>query len=336
MKIASKLPQDANRPYTARNWAVRGFLVNEDAIGEEMYINGTRQIKAMYYSPDEVHKATEAELAAYWQPIKDAKNSADRAKRAKKRAEIAAKVAPLQNYLDKHPKPEDPLTKAICQAVKHAIREYKRFCCSIPLFSFFNPVLPKLPKLEIIESDEIVIDTETTGLNPDEGAEILQLSIINGAGETLYNQYFKPLFAESWNDAMAVNGITPEMVTDAPCIYEELPKIKAILYGAKRIIGYNTQFDLRMLDAAKISTPYGTEIVDVMLDFAPIFGAYHEFFGSYVWQKLTTCAEYYGYDWGEDAAHDSLADCRATLFCYRKMQELPFIKRVGEENVFYE
>lgn len=37
--------------------------------------------------------------------------------------------------------------------------------------------------------------------------------------------------------------------------------------------------------------------------------------------KLTTCANYYGYDWGEDNAHNSLSDCRATLFCYQQIQK---------------
>lgn len=44
-------------------------------------------------------------------------------------------------------------------------------------------------------------------------------------------------------------------------------------------------------------------------------------YGCNKWQKLTKCAEYYGYDWENDTAHDSLADCRATLYCYKKMKE---------------
>lgn len=119
--------------------------------------------------------------------------------------------------------------------------------------------------------------------------------------------------------------ITPEMVADKPCIYERLPEIIAILQGADRVIGYNTQFDLRMLKAVGAILPKHTPVVDVMADFAPIYGEYKENYGSYKWQKLTVCADYYGYDWGEDSAHDSLADCRATLYCYQKMQELPFV-----------
>ena len=58
-----------------------------------------------------------------------------------------------------------------------------------------------------------------------------------------------------------------------------------------------------------------------MMDFAPIYGEWSEYHGDYKWQSLSTCAAYYGYDWGEDKAHDSLADCKATLFCYNRIRE---------------
>lgn len=62
-----------------------------------------------------------------------------------------------------------------------------------------------------------------------------------------------------------------------------------------------------------------------MQDFAPIYGEWSEYYESYKWQKLVKCAAYFGYIWGADKAHDSLADCRATLFCYKKInrQEIP-------------
>lgn len=52
---------------------------------------------------------------------------------------------------------------------------------------------------------------------------------------------------------------------------------------------------------------------------ADIYGEWSDKYGCNKWQKLTKCAEYYGYDWENDTAHDSLADCRATLYCYQKM-----------------
>ena len=325
MRIANCLPDSNNKPKTARNWAVHGFVVNENAVGEEMWTNRYCTQKSIYYTPDQVHQATDEELSAFWKPIKTAK--AERAKelRRRKREAIERTIAPMQEYLTANQESKDELTQAICQAAKYAIREYQRFHGAVPLFSLFSVDNLKKGKLSPVKSSSITLDTETTGLSPNDGAEILQLSVINQDGEVLMNEYFKPIFTKSWERAMAVNGITPEMVADKPCIYERLPEIIAILQGADRVIGYNTQFDLSMLAAVGATLPKDTPVVDVMVDFAPVYGEYNEKHGSYRWQKLTVCAAYYGYDWGDDTAHDSLADCRATLYCYQKMQELPFL-----------
>lgn len=81
-----------------------------------------------------------------------------------------------------------------------------------------------------------------------------------------------------------------------------------------------TKFDLSFLEPYGIKPHGGSEIVDVMMDFAPVYGEWSEYHGDYKWQSLTTCAAYYGYDWGEAQAHDSRADCKATLYCYNKLR----------------
>ena len=164
------------------------------------------------------------------------------------------------------------------------------------------------------ENEIIIVDTETTGLNADTD-ELLQVSIIDSQGNTLFNSYIKPLFTENWDGAMAVNHITPEMVANAPNILEVKQEINRILNSANIIVGYDTNFDLSFLSAAGIEFEQ-QQIVDIMQDFAPIYGEWNDYYGSYKWQKLTTCANYYNYNWGDDTAHDSLADCRATLYCY--------------------
>ena len=324
MRIANKLPNDDNRPQTARKWAACGFIVNEGAVGEEMWTNANCQHRQIYYLPEQVHPANDAELAAFWKPIKAARSAREKERRRLKREKLERDVAPMQEYLDQHKHSKDKITKAVCQAVKNTIRAYKRYQGGVPLFSLFSVDLPSIPDIEPVKSKSITLDTETTGLPPKDHAEILQLSIINQDGDVLFNAYFKPLFTKSWNQAMKIHHITPEMVADQPSIYERLPEILAILQGTERIIGYNTAFDLSMLAASGIAVPSTVLIEDVMQDFAPIYGEWNDYFNSYKWQTLETCAAYFDYDWGQDSAHDSLSDCRATLYCYRKMQELPF------------
>lgn len=168
--------------------------------------------------------------------------------------------------------------------------------------------------------DLIVVDTETTGLDASID-ELLQVSIVDGDGNTLYNGYFKPEHTESWPKAEEVNHISPEMVASAPNIKSEMAAIGNILSRAKTIVGYNTGYDLRFLQAAGWQRAEGQKIVDVMQDFAPIYGEWSEERGDYRWQKLSTCATWYGYEWTERGAHNSLEDCLATLHCYKEMEK---------------
>lgn len=191
-----------------------------------------------------------------------------------------------------------------------------------------------------MENKYIVLDTETTGFHPYDGDELLQVSIIDTDGNVLFDEYFKPQHRTEWKEAEQVNGISPEMVADRPAISEKISEINAIIENSDTIIGYNTQFDIGFLKANGAIVPDDLETVDVMEDFAKIYGEWNSARGSYKWQKLTRAAEYYGYDWSQRAetAHNSLGDCYATLFVYDKINTDTMViervidgKRVGIE-----
>ncbi|MEE0832754.1 MAG: 3'-5' exonuclease, partial [Lachnospiraceae bacterium] len=135
-------------------------------------------------------------------------------------------------------------------------------------------------------------------------------------GKTLINEYVHPYWKKDWAAAARVNGITPEMVKDAPYPHDLIPKVKGIFEAADLLIAYNNQFDLSFLRRWGISDS-GKEQYDVMLEFAQEYGEWNEYFGDYKWQKLSTAASYYGYKF---KAHDSLEDVRATLYVYKKLQ----------------
>ena len=166
--------------------------------------------------------------------------------------------------------------------------------------------------------DVVVLDTETTGLHAGID-ELLQVSILDGRGEILYNKYIKPDYCSRWDEAERIHHISPADVADAPHIADEMATICAILRRAKTIVGYNVGFDLAFLEHAGFVPDMEQKVFDVMFAFAEIYGEYNEYYGNYRWQKLSTCAAYYGYAWTENEQHNSLEDCRATLFCYRQM-----------------
>lgn len=271
---------------TERQWKLKHYVKLNDKCGKYLWVNAYCPNQELYLWDEEVRKMTDDELTAY------------RTKEKEKR--VARQKAFLQQQKVKKEEELLQLRREITQDIIKNTFTAQNFDSGIEY-----------------EYDEIVIDTETTGLDADTD-ELLQVSIIDGQENTLFNSYIKPLFTENWDGAMAVNHITPEMVANAPNIFEVKQEINRILNSANIIVGYNTNFDLSFLSAVGIENSKAT-VIDVMQDFADIYGEWSDKYGCNKGQKLTKCAEYYGYDWGTDIAHDSLADCRATLYCYQKM-----------------
>ena len=173
------------------------------------------------------------------------------------------------------------------------------------------------------EADKLVVfDTETTGLDFEED-EIIQLSIINADGDVLFNEYIKPEHKTEWSSAQKVHGISPEMLKDKCNYTTYVDEVRNIFNKAEVIVAYNNAYDVEMLRKWGIDLDNKVQ-EDVMKDFALYYGEYVPEYSEFKWQKLTKCAEYFGYEF---KAHDSLEDVRATLFCYRKLEKL---KESGE------
>lgn len=161
---------------------------------------------------------------------------------------------------------------------------------------------------------KVVLDFETTGLNS-EIDEILQVSIIDQDGNVLINDYCRPQKNSSWKEAEAIHGISPNMLLNKKPFEEYVETLSNILTDTDEIIIYNASFEISFLK--KYGVNFNDNIYDLMLEFAEIYGQWNEYFGSYTWKSLIDCCLYYGYYLSN--AHDSLEDCKATLYCYNKV-----------------
>lgn len=154
----------------------------------------------------------------------------------------------------------------------------------------------------------VILDTETTGVAA--GDRIVELSIIDLNGNTLYNQMFDPQMPMP-DPVVRVNGITDAMVKGMPTFESEIPTISSILNG-KTLIGWNVPFDERMLTFeyayAGIQKPW-IGMWDAMNPFAKAKGIKSKF-GRHAC-KLVKAKSMLGL--GDSQEHRSLADCLDTL-----------------------
>lgn len=266
---------------TEKQWAKKHYIKKDDNCGKVLWSNNFCRVSALYLWNNEVRPMTDEELEKH------------RLKEREKRK-----------------------TKAKLKADKE-LEKLKKEIYQKATFDIINATFTTTKKTEKLY-DFIVLDTETTGLDSSKD-ELLQVSIIDNEGNTLFDEYINPIFTKRWDKAMDVNGITPDMLTDKPNIIEYKQKLINILNSTDIIVGYNTQFDLSFLSAIGIENT-NAKIVDVMQDFAEVYGEWNDNDNCYKFHNLTTCAFYYGYDWNNDKAHNSLSDCRATLFCYQQLQ----------------
>lgn len=277
----------SDKSKTALQWLKQGYKVKRRQEPHTMWTNGYCSDMADYYEPSQVRPMTEQEKERV------------KAEQAKKRKKARERLKAERKAREKEEQKKQARFKKLID--KREQIKNKIALLSVP-----------------ISRDLIVIDTETTGLNSFH-CELLQVSIIDGDGNVLYDSYIKPILEKEWKEAERVNGISPEMVKNAPTALSELPKIAKILMSAKEVVGYNTEFDLGFLSEYGCHVSSSAIIVDVMRDFAKIYGEWNEYFEDYKWQKLSTCAAYYNFDWGDLQAHNSLSDCFATLHCYKNM-----------------
>lgn len=166
--------------------------------------------------------------------------------------------------------------------------------------------------------DRIVIDTETTGLDWSSD-ELLQVAITDGAGVELLNEFYRPRHVERWPEAQAINGISPDDVSECPHADSDRERIQEIVDSARQVVIYNAEFDTDFLEEIGIDFA-AADVHCAMLDFAQLYGEYDEYHGDYRWQKLMKAAAYTKYE-GAGRAHDALEDCKMAAHVQRWCDE---------------
>lgn len=97
---------------------------------------------------------------------------------------------------------------------------------------------------------QIVLDTETTGLEPKEGHRIIEIGCVEVIKRRVtrndYHQYLQP-DREIDEEAQNVHGITPEFLADKPRFNEVVDAFMEYVKGAELLI-HNAPFDIGFLN----------------------------------------------------------------------------------------
>jgi DNA polymerase-3 subunit epsilon len=168
----------------------------------------------------------------------------------------------------------------------------------------------------------VVFDSETTGLLPEKGDEIVQLAavrIVNGrrvAGEvfdTLVNPG-RPIPAGSTE----VHGITDAMVAEAPDVADVCRRFHRFAEGAV-LVAHNAPFDMAFLRRreGELGLRFENPILDTVLLSAVVFGQHET-------HSLDALTHRLGLTIPEEARHTALGDTVATADALLKL--LPMLQ----------
>lgn len=181
--------------------------------------------------------------------------------------------------------------------------------------SSIKPYIPKLSKYE----SYVVFDTETSGLSPQQGHEILQIGAVKyntQTGETIDTRsiYIKPSpHCVIEPAALRVNGIDIEKLKQTGVSKDEAINTFIEFIGTCPLFAYNAPFDMRFLKSTceMVNIPLPTNPVCDVLAMVRQLALPTEN------KKLGTISEHFGFEGG--CFHEAIKDCDATNFVIRQI-----------------
>jgi DNA polymerase-3 subunit epsilon len=112
---------------------------------------------------------------------------------------------------------------------------------------------------------QIVLDTETTGLEPQDGHRIIEIGCVELVNRRLtgnnFHQYLQP-DREIDAGAVEVHGITNEFLADRPRFHDVVNDFVSYIRGAELII-HNAPFDVGFLNHELSLCAYGRQVAEL-------------------------------------------------------------------------
>ena len=173
---------------------------------------------------------------------------------------------------------------------------------------------------------EIVLDTETTGLDytKEKMVEFAAVRLENGKIKDEFQTLINPE-QHIRKSSIAIHGITPEMVADAPTEKEVMPKIMEFIEDYP-IVAHNAIFDYSFLNEAS-KRVLGKEITNARIDTQHMFKEVFPDFESHGLDVLTDT-----FNINLTNRHRALGDTMGLALAYPALKKLYFQKYDWEEK----
>lgn len=239
---------------------------------------------------------------------------------------------PRRSVLSMHmteiwPEPFEGARQSLCLPIPQARRVVRRPApiARAVVYDFdllFKARNDKVQDARLEDLTYVVFDTETTGLLPAQGDEIVQIAavrIVNG--RRVEGEVFDTLVNPRRSIPLSsteVHGITEAMVQDAPFVEEVAARFHKFAEGAV-LIAHNAPFDMEFLRRLepKLGLRFDNPVLDTVLLSAVVYGQ-HEV------HSLDALTHRLGITIPEEARHTAIGDTVATADAFLKL--LPMLK----------
>jgi len=177
-----------------------------------------------------------------------------------------------------------------------------------------------------LQDTDLILDTETTGLDREGEDDVLELAIVDGRGTVLFNERMRPVLKLEWPEAQRIHSITPQMVWQCGTLGYHWPEPRPLLCDkTRRIWVYNKYFDLGIIAYnlhRSLGRPAGDELRGsaytdgsahwecAMLAYAEYAGVPGRYEGEFAWHKLQDAAARMNVTDSTLPAHSALGDAQ--------------------------
>ena len=165
---------------------------------------------------------------------------------------------------------------------------------------------------------EVVLDTETTGLDPGAGHRVVEIGCVELLNHVATGRHFQSYVnpeRDMPEEARAIHGLSAEFLSDHP-VFADIADGFLEFIGDARLVIHNAQFDLKFLNAelAKLERP----VLDPQRAVDTVALARQRFPGAQV--NLDALCRRFEIDASERTFHGALLDCQLLAEVYLELR----------------